>query len=441
VVGTAPGLPVTALRRGVHTCGLLLGTVIRDGTLLAGEPLALPDGGDSPLADAERLLASLGGRHVAVLDLPGHRRLYPDAMATRAVVYSPALRAAGSTPLALYLEPDVYDTCYERDLAATIGMPAADQWYPGALTPHRGVMRLLPNHYLDLDSWSAIRHWGSEPPPPCQPEQAVSEIGAIVRGQLSAVAARQGLHLSLTAGKDSRLLLACAREIVERIEFFTFVFDADSEDTRIATLLARRLGLRARLLPVVRATPEQSDAFLRRTGHAVSGAIREIHPTLAQLNPTRMVLPALGGEVGRAYYWRPHDNRKTPLSPSGLTARLRLPHHPRIVAAVADWLTGLRDLPTRFVLDLALLELRLGGWAGPQTYGSDPFGDTLIPLAQRRVFELMMGLPEDYRTRDLLVSDVCRQLWPELLSLPFNRLTGWLRIRKGLARRIQLLRG
>jgi hypothetical protein len=49
------------------------------------------------------------------------------------------------------------------------------------------------------------------------------------------------------------------------------------------------------------------------------------------------------------------------------------------------------------------------------------------------VFELMIGLPEEYRTRDLLASDVCRQLWPELLSLPFNRLTGWPRIRKGIA--------
>jgi hypothetical protein len=45
---------------------------------------------------------------------------------------------------------------------------------------------------------------------------------------------------------------------------------------------------------------------------------------------------------------------------------MHLRRHPRVVAAVADWLTEVRDLPTRFMLDLAHLEMCLGCWAGPQ---------------------------------------------------------------------------
>jgi hypothetical protein len=278
-----------------------------------------------------------------------------------------------------------------------------------------------------------VRTSGLEPPPRCAPEDAVPEIAKIIQDTLAALQSR-GMYMSLTAGYDSRLLLACARSVIESVKFFTFMAPQGGADEQISTALADRLGLSWEALSAVPATAEQSEAFLRRTGHVISGRIREIHPTLASLDPARIVAPGLGGELARGHYWR--DAAPTGrLDADQLARRLRIPAHPQFLDSVGDWLTELGDAPTNWILDLAFLELDLGCWGGPQMYGTDPYGDTLLPLSHPRVFELALGLPEPYRAADRLAIDVCRLLWPELLSLPFNRLRGWPRVRQGLARR------
>jgi hypothetical protein len=272
-------------------------------------------------------------------------------------------------------------------------------------------------------------------------EDAAAEIGELVAESLRAVAARQPLSLSLTAGQDSRLLLACARDVVERAEFITFAPRGRTLDVDVAQRLADRFSLRLRVLPHRLATREQSELWLRRTGHVVSGTIREIHPTLEALDSDRMLMTGMAGEVGRAYFWRPGDeHRERPLDAAELVERLHLPPAPRAVEAVERWLAPLADLPITLVLDLAYVELRLGCWSSPQAPGSDPYADQVIALARRRIFELMLGLDPEVRRRERLAVEVCRQRWPELLDLPFNRWSGARRVSEGVRSRVVRLR-
>lgn len=433
-LATAPDLPMTPVAvANAGPCGYLLGTVVRDGRLLDETTLRLAAHPDGPVAAVEAELPALGGRHVAVVDAPGGVRVHPDAAATRSVVYDPQARLFGATPAAL-LSDDDYRGRLDRDLAAALDMPAADHWYPGELTPHEGLLRLLPNHVLDVTAgWKARRHRFAEPPAPAAPGDAADEIAALVTATLGAVAERHTPYLSLTAGRDSRLLLACARPIADEATFFTFAPPERSVDVAAARVLAERWSLSYRELRVSTATPEQADAWLLRVGHAVSGAIREIHPTLAGLRPPEgrdgagpagVLLTGMAGEVARGYYWERRDAPGGAIDAATLVARLHLPGDPRVVAAVDAWLAPLRGLPLPFVLDLAYLELRVGCWSGPQGYGSDPYADLVVPLAHARIFELMLGLPPEYRREERLAADVCARQWPELLDLPFNAYSG-----------------
>lgn len=439
MLATAPGLTVTPVVHGVDgECSWLVGTVIRDGARLDTQPLVLAQQPRGALAAVLELLPTLAGRHVAIVEAEKVRRLYLDAAGTRSVVYAPDDRRAASTPAALL--GDAYEERYDHALAAQAGMPDADHWYPSGLTAHTGVHRLLPHHHLDLSTWTAQRHWPvAGPPPRRDPVDVVPELAGIVRGTLEAASVPQGAHLSLTAGQDARLLLACTGGGLDAMRFFTFVARERSPDPPLARRLATRFGLALDELRVVEGDAEQDGAWLWRTGHAVSGAIRRIHPTLAKLDPARMVMPGMAGEVARAYYWAEGDEHRVRLEAGDLLARMHLPAAPRFVDATARWLEPLDGLPVSFVLDLAYIEQRLGCWSGPQSYGSDPYGDSLIPLAQRRIFELMLSLPESYRREQRLAIDVCRHAWLELLELPFNRYLGAERARAAVvaqARRI-----
>jgi hypothetical protein len=73
------------------------------------------------------------------------------------------------------------------------------------------------------------------------------------------------------------------------------------------------------------------------------------------------------------------------------------------------------------VLDLLYVEQQLGCWAGPQQYGGQAPVKSAPPFCDRRLFDLMLSLPCEYRFAQRLAPDLIAKLWPELLMIPFNQ--------------------
>ena len=108
-----------------------------------------------------------------------------------------------------------------------------------------------------------------------------------------------------------------------------------------------------------------------------------------------------------------------------------LPGTTEFKEAVNTWLIGLPpglSVPT--ILDLAYIEHRLGCWASPHLYGAAPFHMNLVPLCHRRIFDILLRLPPDYRRKQRLARDIISRAWPELMRWPFNDYTGFKRVRK-----------
>ena len=143
------------------------------------------------------------------------------------------------------------------------------------------------------------------------------------------------------------------------------------------------------------------------------------------LEQDRVLLPGIGGEVGRAFYWRQTDSEDTTLSAEDLLSRAQMPFNNRILSETEKWLAELSGYNTFNILDLFYIEQRLGCWAAPQHYGNTTSLFEFSPFNHRRIFLAMMRLPYEYRMRQELTNDICRNTWPELLDLPFNKFTGF----------------
>lgn len=393
-----------------------------------------PESAGADPAALEAALYRLGGRFVGVFLTDRLARVYLDPCGSLAAVYSEARPAVAATPSLL----DGAEHPWDEPLIRLLGMPESGQWYPFGLTPRAGVRRLIPNHFLDLRAWAPQRHWPSGPIAPDErADAAVQRILDTIRATIATVARAFPLHMSLTAGRDSRLLLACAREQLGRVRFFTFGRERETADTHIARKLARRFGLDHAILPIEPARPEQAAAWLERVGYCVSGDIARSHPTLRHLDPRRALLPGMAGEVGRAFYWRDGDGPATRLSAEDVVARCALPAGDRIAAAAARWLAELSDQSAFTILDLLYVEQRLGCWGGPQQYGGDEFSACqLFPLAHRDIFAATLALPAGYRLGEQLVLDACRASWPELLDYPFNEFAGLQRYPRRIAKSV-----
>lgn len=422
-----PSLSVLTLHsKDGAMCGWVLGVVISQDGSVVQRSLVLQGSTDAELG---QVLAALRGRFALIVLERERQRIYPDAAASLSLVFGQGQGPAAATPSLFDLRQ------FPRDvpLIEGLGMPGSGKWYPFGLTPRQGVQRLLPNHFLDLQSWQQKRFW---PTAVLEVRDStisdlIKPIGERMRSTIAAVADRWYFHLPLTAGQDSRVLLAAARDVIARGRCFVMSTGRTDMDAAMARRVAHQAGVELDVLPTVSGSQQDLDRWLYLTGESVAGRIARDYVTLKRLSPSWALLPGTGGEVGRGFYWREDDfygesAHPEPLTPETVIRRIKLPVVEPLVSRAAAWLASLAGQSRLAVLDLLYIEQRLGCWAGPQQYGVDPFvACHLSPFTDRVVFEAMLGLPVFYRREARLARDLCQLMWPQLADLPFNEWPGF----------------
>jgi hypothetical protein len=417
-----PALPVSELRTlDEDQVGWLLGYAIDETGEWVESKHLLPFASSAHVtAEAfENWLYSLGGRFAGILLTNYLKRVYLDPGGTLAAVYSAEGPAVASTTSLLIAGRA--QSSHEPLLR--------NQFFPAGLTAYPQIRRLLPNHYLDLHQMRPVRHWLTESLTWAGEEQIPSLVATIashVRRTVHAVVRRNPTYMSLTAGRDSRMLLACSREITDRMSFITFDHNEQPghyTDVQVALKIARQWRLRHEVVPIVPPADALKELYLQRIGHAGHwGKARDFyHACSEHLDLRHALLTGFAGEVGRSFYWRrvTHDTG-TP-SAAELLNVMRLPDSEPFLTALGQWLEGIRPDDLWVLLDQAYLELRVGCWAAVQMYGVAPFALTLTPFCHRNIFESMLRLPVEYRRSQGLAADLIRHAWPELGELPFNR--------------------
>lgn len=424
-----PPLPVVPVEdRDGRRVGLLLGLPISAEGHLLRDRLRLDSvWGRDVDAMVEHAIYALAGSFLFVLDDGAHRRLYLDACGSLSAVYDPATRRAAATSLQL-VAPAEEASRFRADLYEALSI-ARDGWFPAGLTAHDGIRRLMPNHYLDLDDFETRRHWPRAPiARAAAPRAACGTILSEMRRTMSAAAAEGPAYVSLTAGNETRMLVAAARGLRADFTYVTVRAEGVELDRVRAEELAARFGLAHRLIPLRESDAAGARDWHARTGYTFGGPHMRTHPTTHALRDREFFLGGLGGEIGRGFFWRKTDDDDTPLDAEGLWARMGLPPQPEVLPHVARWQEGVRDLPTLLQLDLAYLELRMGCWGFAPCYASvTPL--RLHPLISRASFEAMLSLPPGWRRMqdrsNRMIREVIAQGWPELLELPISRYGDW----------------
>jgi hypothetical protein len=400
-------------------------TIGKDAIHLAPRPGGAPW---DPEAFETEVLDRLQGTFVIVTQGRLPRRLYPDTGGTLPIVYCARTRRIGASA-GMVLEAEEYR---ERFLAGRverlIRREGMGSWIPGTLTAHEGVSRLLSNHYLDLEIWEAVRFWPR--PPVFAQEMEVEAAAALIAEALPAfvraAAAEFRIGITLTAGFDSRLLLAAARDVTGRIEVFTTESGRPGLDQIMAARIAGDLGLTHRLAPLLPASEAEMALWDHAVGHAVLEGNRSSAPTLRSL-PYDLILTGMFGEPGRARLYRRDFDRinAVRLTPEGVLSRLGRPRDPELLAEVSRWLEPLRWLPTSAILDLAHMELKGSGWAMAQHAAQNAAKLELNPIAQRSIRHAFLAVPPERKGLSALFQRSIEIMWPELMRYPVNRYGDW----------------
>ena len=382
-------------------------------------------------ADLPAATAGLGGRWIVIAHDGTDTLLFHDAAGLRAVYFASGDVRPGD-PVPCASEPNLLARTagLEQDPEAVAYLAARDggdqevYWMPGDTSPVQGVRALLPNHHLDVASGAVTRYWPSGPIPEVGFEEAVAESVRLLRGQIDAAVRRWPLSLSMTAGWDSRLMLALCREGARDVFAFTLVYPyqySTFPDLMVPARLLPRLGMKHHRIeyppdvdPAVRALVRRNNGANGPYYNADIQALLEAHP------PGHVCLTGDVAEVVKVHY-RSGEVADRDLTPLDLARLLGIGEEPFVLRAMERWLASARPAPLP-LRDLFCWEQMAGRWQARIRGDFDVVHESLSPLDCRLLLTTMLGVPEARRRGPgfELTGAVIQALWPEVMALPIN---------------------
>jgi hypothetical protein len=370
--------------------------------------------------DFENILYQLGGRWIC-LTTTDNGRLYLDPMASQPCIACPA---AGLLLSSAALLPEPWKSNLDQDLMRLMDVENSENFYLFSVLPQQDCYRVLANHYVDLSSFEQMRHWPTEQDQQHHSlPQRAEIIGHVVQDHIKALHHMLPTKIGLSAGYETRLMLACAKPFLTKIQFWTRIEKKyqSTIDQQVAKLLATRFNLNHEFIqsPSKLKEPITVRDWLDFTGHCIGGSALRNRALIDRHSGSHFALTGLGGEVCRAFY-RPQPEASSKLTPEGLAILAGVPFHPQFSAAGDKYLAALPALPIWQQLALFYLEIRVGAYASPHKYGNQHGIIFIYPLNHRDAVRAMLTLPLEQQYQNALHRAVIRQWWPELMNVPYN---------------------
>jgi hypothetical protein len=318
-----------------------------------------------------------------------------------------------------------------------------EYWWPGNGSPYKEINHLSANHYLDLETAAVSRYWPDRDLQERPMGEVVESVSLTLTGLIRGAAERFELVQSLTAGWDSRLLLAATREVSHRISYMTvrqLQMRESHEDIRIPLALSRKLGLEYN---VVRSSlimePEFIRTFKTNTALAHDHYAHDAQAILNHYGLSRVCI--VGGvselvrnpTVGRK---RSVNGRITPAEMSAEFYGIGTDQY--AVTEIKKWLAGLGDIHNLDRDTVFYWEQRASNWLATTQLEFDiAWRDIFAPYNCRGMLMTMLAVRAKDRKvpHNRLHKELIRNLWPEVLTEPVNpHKPGRLAIMKGKLR-------
>jgi hypothetical protein len=387
-------------------------------------------------SSVERLMAATavcGGRWIIIAYDAARKVLFNDALGLRQVFYttgecSHGFWAASQPGLLGWLFELRVDAAAEKFIDSLEFRCHREYRWPGTATPFREMEHLLPNHYLDLCTGHCYRYW---------PDRALQEMGfnegikkaaAILKGMMRAVDARFDVVIGMTAGFDSRIVLAASREICAGIVAGVTVRQGGMPDNhQDITVAAQVLGKTGISHEVIKALPymsaEFSGAFKQNVFLAHDHYGPDAEALLHRFGRTRVAVTGSGAEVVREPFRKMIGAGKREITARDLAKLQSMGECEFAVDSFHRWLDGIGDRYNIHLLDLFSWEQSHGNWlAATQMEFDLAWQDIFTPFNCREFLTTMLSIdagyrrPPDYRAFYALIE----QMWPELLDEPIN---------------------
>ena len=364
----------------------------------------------------ERSLGTLLGRYMVIARREGETWLYHDALGLRSVYFDRDAGLVGS-----------HARLVAQKAKREAIHAAKETRYRLDYTIFDRVWQLLPNFRLNLNTFKAERYfprttnryldWSSD--------EKLARIEELWRNAHRALFERwDNVVLSITAGLDSRFVLAMLRDNRHDISTITYgnprpggsayARSMHMDYSRVTEMLPYIASKEHWFVDLTDKTQNDPRLIELAETNSFKSHGRKLLARMRNLfeEPDWIHLRGNGVEIVRRYWKESHANFAALKKYMGLTT--------------ASDVAQAKEMGYGAVLhgfmpdDLAYWELRMGKWHSEIMNEQDILYETIVPLGMRDIIELLLSFPIYEREEALAIYDLIDRNMPELELFPVN---------------------
>lgn len=301
-----------------------------------------------------------------------------------------------------------------------------EYWYPGDSSSFKEIIHLLPNHYLDLNTGKSVRYWPTNKQNTLSLEECVEKSSDLLKGLIESAYHRFDLALAISAGVDSRVLLAASKEFSEHILYFTQTHQNLTEkgmDIVVPAKLLPKLSLKHK---IIKCPSNMDDEFKNKFKRNVTTARLDkgliIYCSYKCFNPEKVQINGNVSGIAKCCY---RLSKLSKVSGETLAKFAEMGKNTFAIKQFEKWLSTTEGIEKRYginILDLFFWEQREGNWAAMTFTEADIANETFTPYNCRCLLTTLLSVEEKHRMKPKyeLYKKLIMHMWPETLELPIN---------------------
>lgn len=296
-------------------------------------------------------------------------------------------------------------------------------------TVYQEIKKLPPNYLLDIYGQATSRFWPVE----LKKEQDINKVavkcGDYLKGCLLSLLNRKAIHLGVTGGWDSRVLIAASKNIRDRLFYYinkTPEMGENHKDISISEKLAAKLGYDLNVLEIsdLEVNDDFKQIFMRNNFRAKENLLPVFYfGHQNNYDETYTVSGSLAEGNARKYYYMPMFMSR--ITGKRLSRIVRFKNNKYAIRKLNDWLEEVLPLCNELkidVLDLYQIEQEACNWCSLTASEQDIVREEMRPFNSRYLISLFWSLDTKYRLlhNPIIYRKIIYYLWAETLEMPVN---------------------
>ncbi len=365
----------------------------------------------------------LAGRFVLLFQCKSSLYVVPDACASIHVAYT-----TEGDNLFVSSNPKMIADLHhweESELSKKIKSSGAVQYpLPYDMTMYDQIKMVIPNHYLACDERKSVRYYPAEKVKNISIDEAAEKSSVILQAILNGFHKKHRLSLPLTAGADSRKILACCRDFKSEIPVYTFLhkgFNEKTADIRIPKEISEKHKLDYRVIKDIDLPSSIAAEYKETLGSCFNPYAARLAWTYYNSELSEYVY--LSGDIGPLARSSFGANLPEFLAKTSYLSAKTHNFSKENKKETSKWIGNVKENSKTSGIskyDLFFWEHRCGKWAANTFINTDLLVSMINPFNCRELIEIWLSVPRQYRNRGVLQRKIMSILWPELLNFPIN---------------------